>query len=223
MQWIHHYQLFLFDLDGLLVNTEEVHFHAYRNMLALEGCDLQWELSRVLFGGSLRFRKAERGDLSLLPGTFNRLGEALRGEAGGGFKASGGRRGSFDAWGGKIVAGFEQGVFPPAWSRTPKSKFVAEIKRKNPVLDHVTHWITRKDYTRPKPHPESYLTAIQRFSRLGDKVIGFEDTPRGINALMQTKAKAVMITQTLYPDLPSLLNAGVKHFQSLEGVLDTLL
>ena len=32
MRWISEYQLFLFDLDGLLVNTEELHYQAYKNM-----------------------------------------------------------------------------------------------------------------------------------------------------------------------------------------------
>ena len=30
MDWIHDYQLFLFDFDGLLVNTEETHYLAYK-------------------------------------------------------------------------------------------------------------------------------------------------------------------------------------------------
>ena len=32
MDWIKKYQLFLFDFDGLLVNTEEMHFLAYKQM-----------------------------------------------------------------------------------------------------------------------------------------------------------------------------------------------
>jgi beta-phosphoglucomutase len=37
MQWIHEYQLFLFDFDGLLVNTEEIHYRAYQRMCAHYG------------------------------------------------------------------------------------------------------------------------------------------------------------------------------------------
>ena len=40
MEWIHHYQLILFDLDGLLVNTEQLHYQAYKNMLQARGFSL---------------------------------------------------------------------------------------------------------------------------------------------------------------------------------------
>src|SRR5437660_132688 len=37
MKWIHDFQLFLFDFDGLLVNTEHLHYQAYVNVLAKRG------------------------------------------------------------------------------------------------------------------------------------------------------------------------------------------
>src|ERR1700722_3484515 len=46
MQWIHQYQLFLFDFDGLLVNTEEIHYLAYKKMFSDRGIHLNWSFSR---------------------------------------------------------------------------------------------------------------------------------------------------------------------------------
>ncbi len=46
MDWISDFQLFLFDLDGLLVNSEELHFLAYKNMLSARGYMLPWDFSR---------------------------------------------------------------------------------------------------------------------------------------------------------------------------------
>ena len=46
MQWIEDYQLFLFDLDGLLVNTEEIHFTAYKKMCEARGYKLPWDFAR---------------------------------------------------------------------------------------------------------------------------------------------------------------------------------
>ncbi|MBS0655353.1 MAG: HAD hydrolase-like protein, partial [Verrucomicrobia bacterium] len=43
MDWISHYQLFLFDLDGLLVNTEETHYRAYARMCRDRGFTLPWD------------------------------------------------------------------------------------------------------------------------------------------------------------------------------------
>ena len=48
----------------------------------------------------------------------------------------------------------------------------------------------------------------------GDQVIGFEDTPRGLRALLQTGAKAVMISPINYPEIPEFIAQGVEYFHS---------
>ena len=42
MQWIKNYDLFLFDLDGLLVDTEKLHFEAYKRLCSRYGYELAW-------------------------------------------------------------------------------------------------------------------------------------------------------------------------------------
>ena len=46
MRWIHQFQLFLFDFDGLLVNTEELHFLAYKKMCSNRGFNFDWSFER---------------------------------------------------------------------------------------------------------------------------------------------------------------------------------
>src|ERR1700722_13196293 len=45
MRWIHNFNLFLFDFDGLLVNTEEIHYMAYKRMFAGRGLSLTWDFN----------------------------------------------------------------------------------------------------------------------------------------------------------------------------------
>ena len=45
MRWIKDFQLFLFDFDGLLVNTEHIHYQAYVNMCERRGFRLDWTFS----------------------------------------------------------------------------------------------------------------------------------------------------------------------------------
>src|SRR3990167_4399858 len=46
MEWIHRFQLFLFDFDGLLVNTEHLHYRAYLHLLERHGYRVEWTFSR---------------------------------------------------------------------------------------------------------------------------------------------------------------------------------
>jgi HAD superfamily hydrolase (TIGR01509 family) len=54
-----------------------------------------------------------------------------------------------------------------------------------PILKKLKNWITREDYNLPKPNPECYKLAIERYGK--DKhTIGFEDSWVGYQALKNT-------------------------------------
>lgn len=221
MQWIHRYQLFLFDLDGLLVNTEQIHFHAYRNMLELEGCDLIWSFGEYCLAahyGPEKLKEELYRTFPHLSKEWERLYAVKQAQV---VQLLADGEAHMMPGAEKLLQGLERAGIPSCVVTNSQKEFVSIIREKNRALDLITHWVTRKDYTRPKPHPESYLTAIQRFAKTGDRVIGFEDTPRGIQALLQTGAKPVMISSTPYPDMPSLLKQGVTLFPSLEALRDT--
>lgn len=81
------------------------------------------------------------------------------------------------------------------------------IRKEYPVLECMQFWITREEYARPKPAPDSYRLAWNRFVREGDHVIGFEDSVKGLQALAGIPATMVAInaersleqTQSLFP------------------------
>jgi len=77
-------------------------------------------------------------------------------------------------------------------THSPKA-LVDTIRQQHPILNTIPYWITREDYIHPKPHPEGYQLAISRYATPSDKIIGFEDTWRGIQALLQTRAFPVLI------------------------------
>ena len=91
------------------------------------------------------------------------------------------------------------------------------IRSGHPVLQTIPHWITREDYELAKPNPECYLRAIELYGKKGDRIIGFEDSIRGLQALEQTPATAILICSPHHPLLEMVLSRGVLHFDSLEN------
>ncbi len=225
MRWIQNYQLFLFDFDGLLVNTEEIHFLAYQNMCKKRGFNLDWSFERYCRSAhysadalqkdiyekfpllqeqepewSLLYAEKKKaimqlfneGSVHLMPGV-----EAL------------------------LQALDKEGIKRAVVTHSP-DELVDLVRKKNPILNTIPHWITRHDYTHPKPDPECYLKAIDLLGLPDERVIGFEDTPRGLQALLGTRAKPVLVCRADYPEIPKFLEKGVLHFSSFEEVNTSL-
>lgn len=223
MQWIHHYQLFLFDFDGLLVNTEEIHYQAYIKMCADRGFNLTWTFNRysdAAHHSATALQEqiyTEFPQLKTQEPNWNVLYEE--------------KKSAFMQLIREGAAHLMPGVSPllnalqeaniqrcvVTHSPTP---LIHLIREQNPVLNTIPHWITREHYSQPKPHPECYLTAIQKFAKPNDQIIGFEDSPRGLKALSETKAKAILICPPDYPYVSKLIEQSVIYYPSFTAITD---
>lgn len=219
MKWIHDYQLFLFDFDGLLVNTELLHFKAYKQMLRNRNFDLDWDFDRYIQIAHYRAEGLEEqmykkfpklqemepnwstlyaekkqalidlfhsGEIELMPGVVPLLKELEKAQ----IKRCVVTHSDFD--------------------------LVSILKAQNPALQSIPEWITRRDYEHPKPNSECYVKAIEKFAEPTDNIIGFEDTPRGMRALLGTRAKPVLVSRIDYPEIDELKTKGVVHYKSFE-------
>ncbi len=201
MNWVHDYQLFLFDFDGVLADTEVLHFQAYQKMCANRGLSLKWDHHRyaqsALFSASA-VREALYKEFSQLDGIGWDILYKEKKEA---------YVSLLKEKGAELMPGVEdllqnlqQAGIPSCVVTNSPLMQVDWIREHNPILKTITHWITREDYSEPKPHPECYHLALKRYAKPTDRVIGFEDSPRGMMALSQTAAEPVLVTTFLSKD-----------------------
>lgn len=212
--WIHQFDLFLFDFDGLLVSTERLHYRSYIAAFQSFGFHLDWtfeEFTELAHRHAMIFRKAlyekfptlnpnwdllytekrkqyekliDEGAVDLMPGVEGLLKELERAQI---------RR---------CVA-----------THSPRAP-VEKIKQAHPCLQTIPLWITREDYLNPKPSSDCYHLAIQKLGEPGDRIIGFEDSIRGFQALQGTEALPVLICPS--SNVPAGLDG--LHFESLEQI-----
>lgn len=221
--WIHHYQLFLFDFDGLLVNTEEIHYLAYKKMCALHGVDFDWTFERycqIAHYSSEGLREHLYGhypQLQAIQPDWNLLYAEKKQAVIDLFNS-----GAVHLMPGveKLLNALHQARIPSCVVTHSAKELITAIRRQHPIFDTIHHWITREHYSHAKPHPECYLTAIEKFAQPDDHIIGFEDTPRGLKALLATRAKPVLICTIPYPEIPAFQERGVLHFPSFEAITD---
>ncbi len=220
LAWIRDYQLFLFDFDGLLVNTEELHFAAYVQMCKARGFELKWTLDRFFTAAHFNATGLRDAIYAEFPKLFAEepRWEVLYAEK---------KQAYMDLLqSGQLalmpgVAALLQALQDAEIKRCVVTNSTAEqtacIRGVLPELCSIEHWITREQYSQPKPHPECYQKAIAQLGAPQDRIIGFEDSFRGFQALSGAGAKAVMIAPRSHPQTKSLPE-DILHFESFEEI-----
>lgn len=96
---------------------------------------------------------------------------------------------------------------------------VAEkIIRHTGINMYVDHLIVGKECTRPKPHPDPYLEAMKFFDVSNEKCIIFEDSKSGINSAVKSNPKCVCGIESIY-DSNTLLKMGVdKTYKNYKNI-----
>lgn len=217
MKWIHDFDLFLFDFDGLLVNTEHLHYQAYINMMAARGYELDWNFSQFCGVAHLSATALREALYEKFP-NLDPNWTALYAEK---------KKAYYE-----LVCAGKVEMMPGAHELltalhnanirrcVATNSFLEQIqliRSQLPILQTIPHWITRENYEKQKPDPEPYLCAIKNWGHKGDRIIGFEDSIRGIQSLQGTPALPVLICAAHHP-LLELATEGVLHYESLRDI-----
>lgn len=229
MQWIYDYQLFLFDFDGILVNTEELHYKAYLKMCSERGFSLKWDQHTYMLYALYSATGIKEGIYRVLP-------ELKQSEPCWDVLYAEKKKIYVDllqSEGTSLIEGAKEllealdraGIKRCVVTHSPVDQ-IALIRKQHPILNSIPHWITREHYSQPKPSPECYEKAIAQFKSPTDRVIGFEDSPRGLKALLATGVKGVLISEFFQSDeverLSSENGRPFSHFSSFPELFKNL-
>ncbi len=211
------YQLYLFDFDGLLVDTEQLHYAAYMEMARGQGFPLTWDFQRFC-------QVAHSKPMGFFDGWQKEHPRALEGTSKEMLYEE--KKRLYVELLQKKPLEFMEGaevlinaldlhrIKSAVVTNSPKEQ-IELIKQALPALQKISLWITREDYSQPKPSPEGYLKAIALLAKPGDKIIGFEDTLKGLKALLAAGADAVLICPKDTGYISEAKKMGAKHFESL--------
>ncbi len=222
MDWIDRFDLFLFDFDGLLVNTEELHFEAYREMCRRRGCTLPWDMHEYLEIAHLDGVGIRKGIYALFPELVRQepRWEALYAEKKKIYEELLEKRGP------SLLPGVQPVLERLAELNKKRcvvtnSAFVQTemIKAQLPILKTIPRWFTRESYALAKPAPDGYVAALAELKAEEDRVIGFEDSVRGMQALEEAHVSTpVLICPSTHPQLHHNGDAKRLHVPSFEAI-----
>jgi len=154
----------LIDLDGTLINTEKLHFNCYNKLLnmTLEEYDNKNQLNDIICNDDIKNNKNKlfidiinnnEYELKLLEGVEDFINYIIK----------------FN-------------INCCIVTNTNKNN-IELIKQKLPLLNSFNNWITNEDYKLKKPNNEPYKTAINKYYKNENYIIGIENTYAGYLSL----------------------------------------
>ena len=222
MSMIQEYDLFLLDFDGLLVNTEQLHREAYNRMCKNRGFELTWNFQRYCIAAHFESTGLRDQIYEEFPDLFKMEPDwaVLYQEKKDAYMEL------LNEGAVKLMPGAEEFLMTLEKSNRKRCvvthsplEQIENIRKQNPVLDSIPVWFTRENYSKPKPDPECYEIAIKKMANDSDRIIGFEDSPRGLSALKATRAKAVLVTQIRYDNMETILEGNTALYNKLSDFL----
>lgn len=232
MKWLSRFDLILFDFDGLLVNTEKTHYRAYCELFRRHGVRFDWDFARYCQAAHYSATALQDAAKELYPELIAKVSwptlyaekKAIQMEL-------------VDKGALELMPYVDQLLnsltLHSVRTCVVTHSSLASINQARgilPQLNNIRHWITREDYQNPKPAPDPYLHALKLYAKEGDRVIGFEDTVRGVGALARAftrftlplQSHAVLVAENRPDGLDELIQETgypIAHSPSFRGIL----
>lgn len=207
----------LFDHDGVLVDTEQWYYQANKRALAPLGIDLPRDAYLANMANGVSAWEAAR-DSGVSESEIKR-GRDLRNRYYQEYLVTEDIKieGVLETLA-ELADSYRMGIVT-----TSKRADFALIHEKRSILDYMEFYLTEEDYERAKPHPEPYLTGLQRFGATAAETVVVEDSARGLKSAMAAGIDCIVVANefTAAHDL-SQATARVATFRELPSAIRNL-
>ena len=168
----------VFDLDGLMFDTEALFFRVSNDMLAARGKEFTPEIMRAMIGR----RSAEAGELFRTMAGLEEPVEVLLAEVRDRFSAE--VETAVHPTPGLIalLAHLGRGSLPLAVATSSGRAYAERLLSAHGLAGRFDFVLASEDVTLGKPDPEIYRKAVERFGLPADSVLVLEDSPAGLAA-----------------------------------------
>jgi beta-phosphoglucomutase len=186
--------IILFDLDGTIVNTDPIHYQAWREILEIHGLEIDEHFYQTRISGGTNAQIVKE----ILPQLSPTEGEKLADE-----KEALFRQRAMDI---QPLPGFTQLI---TWTQKHQLKralvtnaprlnayFMVELLGIKDIFDTI---ILADDCIAGKPDPIPYRKALQVLNESGETGIALEDSPSGIRSAVGAGIPTIGITSTHNP------------------------
>lgn len=208
----------IFDLDGLLADTEIISLKVYQELLEDCGIPFTEETYSREYSGHREEENVQRFlDTYDLPWNFDQtLEKVYELEARILAKGVNLKKGAKN-----LLAFLQREGIPIALATSSVESRARMILDSNGILSLFDHLVFAKDVKRSKPYPDIFLKACRDLNVLPENCLVLEDSEAGIEAAYRAGIPIICIPDLKIP-AQSFLNKTEQVFQDLDAVRDYL-
>ena len=208
----------IFDLDGLLADTEIISLKVYQELLEDFGIPFTEETYSREYSGHREEENVQRFlDTYDLPWNFDQtLEKVYELEAQILDKGVNLKKGAKN-----LLAFLQREGIPIALATSSVESRARMILDSNGILSLFDHLVFAKDVKRSKPYPDIFLKACSDLNVLPESCLVLEDSEAGIEAASRAGISVICIPDLKIP-AQSFLNKTEQVFQDLDDVRDYL-
>lgn len=179
----------VFDLDGLMLNTEDVFGLSGRQLLARRGLEMTDEIHRSMLGRRPNEAFQAMKDLTGITDPIDDLKQETR-EL---FSVIAEDHLAMMPGLLELLERIETAGLPKAVATSSPRDYMENLLERFELLHRFSFALTSEDVTHGKPHPEIYLTAAARLNIQPHQMMVLEDSETGTRAASAAGAVAVSI------------------------------
>lgn len=211
------YDLVIFDLDGVIVNSENLHFEAYRRAFEAKGMELTFDM----YNCKLRSKGRYIGLAAILGDVGREEMNAIGMEKDKQFGQLIGEKPDlvYDDSIYLIERLTELGVRRGVATASFNGK---DFLQAYELYDRFDYVVTAKDVKNNKPNPEIYMTCKRFFNVDDSRILVIEDSEAGIRAALDAGLNVAYILRDEYQSVSEeiLANDRVTTFDSLRQIYE---
>jgi HAD superfamily hydrolase (TIGR01509 family) len=187
----------IFDLDGLLVDTEMISFKIYKEILAEVGYEFSLEEYAQKFSGKTELQNINiLLDTYHLPWTielgFNKVVEIENGFLAQGVDLKPGAR--------ELLSYLQDNCFKIAMASSSIAERAMSILRQHDIVDSFDEFVFGYEVDKGKPAPDIFLRACEKMSEEPEDCLVLEDSEAGIQAAFSANIPVICIPDMKVPN-----------------------
>ncbi len=216
------YDLFCFDFDGLLVNSEPLHKAAYEK--ALHDFNLKDEVDFLTYCSYAHCRDGSRLK-TLYKSLFSSINDKIWDEI---IRAK--QKHYLE-----IIKNQPLSLMPGAsdliTTLLDEGKSLCVVTNSSnihtlpfretfPILQKIPLWITKDDVSRTKPHPDGYIKALMHYAQIPkSRAVGLDDALKGIIAIQNADISPLLVCDKKHPQLTGI-DTELSYIESLTQLFE---